>query len=82
MNGPDIFEAALNTVLQFRQLNEAIFPHLGEFVRQMDLFYQFIKFLHLLIINCFGHLKAENYEKCLFSNTQEFLHNIFITSFK
>ena len=26
-------------------------------------------------------MKNEN-EKCLFSNTQEFLHNIFITSFK
>ena len=31
--------------------------------------------------NCFLINEKKN-EKCLFSNTQEFLHNIFITSFK
>ena len=31
--------------------------------------------------NCFLFNEKKN-EKCLFSNTQEFLHNIFITSFK
>ena len=38
--------------------------------------------LALTFFNCFLFNKKKTNEKCLFSNTQEFLHNTFITSFK
>ena len=51
-------------------------------LRTLDTFRQEISFCHNPGNEFGSRDNVEENEKCLFSNTQEFLHNIFITSFK